>query len=704
MYLQTKWVSRGRRLGGGRGTGWFLFLLIILVGLVYSNSLNAIWALDDEPNILQNPQVHIGDLRPLTLFQACFSPLHPDANGRPGLNRPLSYLSFALNWYFGKNSPVGYRVVNIFIHQLNSFFLFLIIRGLLHTPNMAGRYRGRENSIALAAAAMWALNPIQTQAVVYVVQRMASMSCLFYLVAIWGYMHARAAGQSSRRVLFLLLVVGSFLAAVGSKENAVLLPVAIVLLEFTFFQDMSQLAVRRRFRWIFFLSLGLVLMGGVGLFLGGRLDALLNYNMRLFSPWERLMTQPRILFFYLTQIFYPTAGRLSIVHDVDISRSLVDPWVTLPAILGMLGLVGFGFWQMRRRPMLSFAILFFFLNHLIESSIIGLELIYEHRNYLPSVFLFVPPAIGLLGLIDHYKAKNSALRVVIAGFTLLLIAGFGVGTYVRNLAWQDYKTFWEDAARKAPLSMRPLHNLAYYYYERRGEYREAFELYQRALGLRAYNRQELGSVHVNLANDYFRRGEFSQALEHLDQAHEAYPDFELVRYLQAFVLFKTGQPEKALDTLRPLMAEGRGSFDAHYLMAEILLRTSNPEDAVTHLQYCLNVLPDSAKTQTLMGIALSLRGNQQRAEWFLAKVLNQLPDDKQALLWMIDCQLQRLEKEAAAEYTSRFLEGVPDDQIEGSIGKALNDNLMPADAREHLSRWVLVRAHEQASRPSNRFP
>ena len=698
MYRCLKWFSSGQRPGGGRRTGWFLFLLILLIGLVYSNSLNAIWALDDEPNILQNAQVHIGDLRPLTLVQACFSPLHPDENGRPGLNRPLSYLSFALNWYFGKNSPVGYRVVNIFIHQLNAFFLFLIIRGLLLTPIMAGRYRGRENSIALAATAMWALNPIQTQAVIYVVQRMASMSCLFYLVAIWGYMHARSAEQSSRRVFFLLLVVGSFLAAVGSKENAVLLPVAIVLLEFTFFQDMSQPAVLRRFGWIFFLSLGVVGLGGVGLFLGGKLDALLNYNIRLFSPWERLMTEPRILFLYLTQIFYPNAGRLSIVHDVEISRSLLDPWVTLPAIAGVLGLVGFGFWQMRRRPMLSFAILFFFLNHLIESSVIGLELIYEHRNYLPSMFLFVPPAIVLLGLIDHYRAKDSPLRVVIAGFTLLLIAGFGVGTYVRNLAWQDYKTFWEDAARKAPLSMRPLHNLAYYYYEKRGEYREAFELYQRALGLRAYNRQELSSVHVNLANDYFRRGEFSQAIEHLNRAHEAYPDFELVRYLQAFVLFKAGQPEKALDTLRPLVAERRGSFDSHYLMAEILLRTGNPEDAVTHLQYCLNALPDSAKAQTLMGISLNLKGNQQLAERFLTKVLNKFPDDKQALLWMIDCRLQRSEKEAAAEYASRFLEGVPGEHIEGIIGKALVDNLMPADARERLSRWILGHAHAQASR------
>ena len=321
------------------------------------------------------------------------------------------------------------------------------------------------------------------------------------------------------------------------------------------------------------------------------------------------------------------------------------------------------------------------------------------------MFLFVPPAIGLLGLIDHYKAKNSVLRAVIAGFTLLLIAGFGVGTYVRNMAWQDYKTFWEDAARKAPLSMRPLHNLAYYYYERHGEYQEAFELYQRALGLRAYNRRELSSVHVNLANGYFRRGEFSQALEHFDIAHEAFPDFELVRYLQALVLFKAGQPEKALDILRPLLvAECRNSFNEHYLMAQILLQTGNREDAITHLQHCLNVLPDSAKAQTLMGIALSLKGEQKRAEWFLAKVLNQLPDEKQALLWMIDCQLQRSEKEAAVEYASRFLEGVPTDQIEGAIRKALEDNLMPVDARERLARWIRVNAHEQESRISNRFP
>ena len=133
-------------------------------------------------------------------------------------------------------------------------------------------------------------------------------------------------------------------------------------------------------------------------------------------------------------------------------------------------------------------------------------------------------------------------------------------------------------------------------------------------------------------------------------------------------------------------------------MAQILLETGNREDAVVHLQNCLNVLPESAKAQTLMGIALSLKGNQERAEWYLGQALNRSTDDKQALLWMIDCQLQRSETAAATRYASQFLEGVSIDQIEASIRKAFDNNLMPVDARERLSRWVWSHAHEQASR------
>ena len=340
------------------GAHWAALLLFVMVGLAYSNSLDAIWTLDDDPNILQNSRLHIKDLQSETLFQTFFSPLHPDENGQPGLNRPLAHLSFALNWYFGKDSPAGYRLVNIFIHFIAAFVLFLIIRDLLDTPNMRGKSLGREGSIALIGSALWAVNPIQTQAVVYIVQRMASLACLFYLLAMWCYIRGRASEERRRRAVFFILTIISFLAGVGSKENAILLPATLLLLEFTFFQDWSQPAVRRRFGYVLSSALCMLLVGG-WLFSSGKLDSLLDYNIRLFTPWERLLTQPRIVLFYLGQIFYPVPGRLSIVHDVELSRSLFDPWTTLPAIFSVLALICFGLLQIRKRPMLSFAILFF---------------------------------------------------------------------------------------------------------------------------------------------------------------------------------------------------------------------------------------------------------------------------------------------------------------------------------------------------------
>lgn len=670
------------------GVSWAALLLFVMVGFAYSNSLDAIWTLDDDPNILQNFHLHIKDLQPETLFKTFFSPLHPDENGRPGLNRPLAHLSFALNWYFGKSSPAGYRLVNIFIHFLAAFVLFLVLRDLLETPNMRGQSHDCMGSVPLIGAVLWALNPIQTQAVVYIVQRMASLACLFYLIAIWCYIRGRASGARRRRAAFYVLTMVSFLAGVGSKENAILLPAALLLLEFTFFQDWSQPAVRRRFSYV--LSSALCMLLSVGwLFSSGKLDSLLDYSIRLFNPWERLLTQSRVIFFYLSQIFYPVPDQLSIAHDVELSRSLIEPWTTLPAILGVLVLIWFGVWQMHKRPMLSFAILFFFLNHAIESSVIGLELIYEHRNYLPSLFLFAPVAIGLRRLIDHYRAQSSIINRVVRISIILLITSFGTGTYIRNLAWLDPKTFWEDAAYKAPFSIRPLHNLAYSYYEKQGEYQKAFELYQKAIKLKGYNRQELSSTHVNLANYHFRRGDFSQAMVHLDQAHEAFPGFELVRRLKIFVLYRSGSYEAALDILKPLLANRPNSVDYQILMAEILLLVGRSEDAMKHIQHAIHIAPDSERTLFMMGMALNLKGDYGQARVVLGRLLKLFPNNKEGLLWMVDSILQTADPLSAAVYAQSFLKGFPSDRIEGAILMTLSSSFMPEPTKLRLIQWFI---------------
>lgn len=691
--LTLETTGEGNAGPRSRNTVWAFLLLLVVVGLAYSNSLNAIWTIDDGPNILQNLQVHIGDLRPQTLFKTFFSPLHPDANGVPGLNRPLAHMSFALNWYFGQDSPVGYRLVNIFIHLLNASLLFIVLRSLLQTPDLRGRNKGREGSIALLATVLWALNPIQTQVVVYIVQRMASLACFFYLLAIWSYLRVRICPNSRRRIGYALLTAASFLAAIGSKENAVMLPGALVLLEFTFYQDWSQPTVRRRFGWILGVGCGLLLVGCGLLFAAGNPAELLGYGIRLFSPWERLLTQPRVLLFYLSQLFYPIPGQLSLVHDVEISRSLVAPWTTLPAILGVLGLVGIGFWQMRRRPMLSFAILFFFLNHMVESSIIGLELIYEHRNYLPSLFLFVPMAAGLQALATHKRLKSPGFQRLVVLLIILLPVSFGIGTYVRNMAWLDAKIFWEDAGRKAPLSMRPLHNLAYYHYEKTGQHHKAFDLYHEALGKQDNNRLVMSLPHIKIAEHYERREEFEKAGEHLEKALAIFPEFEQVQLRLALARFSAGQLEKALAAIVPLVEKRPGSFDSRYLMAQILLKMGQTENALSHLQTCMLLAPNSEKAVFMMGIASNLFRNCEKAQRFLNRVLERFPKDKQALLWMIDSHLQTGDFAAAKNYTWKFLEGVSIDRIEHTVAQTLSEGFMAEDDQKRLSLWIKNQAH-----------
>jgi hypothetical protein len=170
-----------------------------------------------------------------------------------------------------------------------------------------------------------------------------------------------------------------------------------------------------------------------------------GFQGRPFSLYERLLSEPRIVLFYLSLIFYPLPGRLSIEHDITLSTSLFNPWTTLPAILFHLILIGFGLSQIKKRPLLALAILFFYLNHVIESTIIPLELIFEHRNYLPSLFLFLPVAAGFKKLLDIYQEKNRVFRSVLLYSSVLIIIIIGAGTYIRNMAWATEKALWEDA-------------------------------------------------------------------------------------------------------------------------------------------------------------------------------------------------------------------------------------------------------------------
>ena len=166
----------------------FIFLILVILP-IYSNTFHAAWQFDDKPNIIDNYYLHLKDLQPESLINTFYTqPKNPREIGTK-LHRPIACLTFALNWFLGQDNVVGYHAVNLMIHFLTAFLLFLTIFNLFKAPNLKHHFEDNEYYIALLAATIWAVNPIQTQAVTYIVQRMTSLAAMFYVLSMWLYVN-----------------------------------------------------------------------------------------------------------------------------------------------------------------------------------------------------------------------------------------------------------------------------------------------------------------------------------------------------------------------------------------------------------------------------------------------------------------------------------------------------------------------------------
>jgi tetratricopeptide (TPR) repeat protein len=611
-------------------------LLGLMLFLAYSNTFDVPWHFDDYNNILTNPKVHAQYPHLSTVTEPIVSFFE-----KGHLRRPLAMTTFAANWYLGKDDPFGYHVVNLAIHIFTAYFLFLTLLVLFKTPRLDGLYSLQQVIfVSLLAAALWAVNPIQVQAITYIVQRLASMCGMFYILSIYLYVKARLSRIISKTsVLLYAASCLSFLAAFFTKENAALLPVTLLLIEATFFQDLGRKKVRLTFLGIA-LVLGIVtVIGGAIIFFNGNPLAVLNYEVRLFTPLERLLTQPRILLFYLTLIFYPAPNRLSLVHDIEISTSFFHPWMTLPSIIFVFALAGYAIYKLKKWPILSFAVLFFFLNHVIESSIIPLELIFEHRNYLPAMFIFWPVAAGLERLMGFYRSKNSIVYYGLVAFVPLLLVGLGTGTYVRNIDWSSPKYLWEDAMRKAPLSSRPKHNLAWSHYQRIGDWETALVLYQRALEDQKTNVEQEPMIWNNIAAVYYYRGDIERAAQFWQKSHESSPRSVNPRYRLALALTKLDQLDEALSKLNPILSEQPRYVPALNLKGVILWKQNRPREALLLFRKCIQLAPRNGRLLINIGASFQSLGNYRKAELFFKEALRRTARARIALLWRVKNQL-----------------------------------------------------------------
>ncbi|RLC08135.1 MAG: hypothetical protein DRI24_23830, partial [Deltaproteobacteria bacterium] len=404
------------------------FLLILLIFTVYSNTFDAGWHLDDNTNILDREAIHLSSLDWPSLRKTLLS----DSGAK--LYRPVACLTLALNWYLGQDKTFGYHVVNLLIHCTTACFLYLVIYHIMLLPRLRSPPDIDIQFVALLGATLWAINPMQIQAVTYIVQRMASLAGMFYIMALYFYLRFRSAARVNNRLVFLFACATAALLAVGSKQNAWALPAALFLVEFLLVRTARSVNPTRIFLFgclaaaVFIVAVLSLDLDLVNLVVNG-------YEKRAFSLTERLLTQPRILTFHLSQLFYPTPGRFSIAHDFPLSTSLLSPVSTGLSIVFLASLLIAGLFLARKHPLPAFTIFFFFLNHLIESTVLPLELVFEHRNYLPSMFLFAPLTNLLSRALAHWH-YTTVIRTALYVLTAGLVMAFGHATYLRNADWK----------------------------------------------------------------------------------------------------------------------------------------------------------------------------------------------------------------------------------------------------------------------------
>ena len=430
-----------------------LISLLALTGWVYWDGLKGGFTFDDFPNIVQNLAIADAKFTFSSLLRAAFS-----SHAGP-LRRPLASLSFALQIASTGLSPFALKLGNLLIHLLNATLVFFVVQKMVAAPGVRATCRETCSTwLPVVVAGAWALAPINLTGVLYIVQRMESLSTLFMLLGLLFYLEGRHRLLRDEANALLLCVGGllvSCLLAVLAKETGVMLMAYAFVVEWTLFGFRTASGEFDR-RIIKAFTILCLLPGIVGLAI--TLPAALSgqaYANRTFDLAQRLLTQGRAMVDYLRWIVAPSLGQLSLYHDdFPVSRGWLSPASTLAAWIFLASLLGLALWLRKRRPLIALGVLFFFAGHALISTYLPLEMVYEYRNYLPSMGIFLSLFALLLG-----ERQLENLPLVRMGLVLAALVFYGFSTYLRAHEWADPLRLAYFESSHHPDSLRAAYDL-----------------------------------------------------------------------------------------------------------------------------------------------------------------------------------------------------------------------------------------------------
>ncbi|MET4728964.1 hypothetical protein ABIE09_002776 [Lysobacter enzymogenes] len=370
------------------------------------------------------------------------------------LGRPVSMASFMFSAATGGMHPFPFKFGNLVIHLACGLLAWQVTSRMLALDK---RMAPHANLIGAIIAGLWLIHPLNVSTVLYAVQRMAQLSSLFTLVALWIYLSSRTKlDQGERRAalwgLFVALPLAT-LAGLLSKENAAVAPALCLVLELAYFQQRPRPRAVGVFYALFLLLPGLLVSA---LVLRNPDQFLSGYYARDFNLTERLLTQPRALFEYIGLILVPRGERMGVmVDDFQISQGLLVPSTTLLSLLGLAAITVAAIALRKRAPSFFAGWLFFLVGHGIESSFLPLEIYFEHRNYLPMIGLIVA-VVGLWDLVPQSIASPERYAKAGPIAAALVAAMFAWVTWGQVQTWRSEESLADQALAGRPKSIRAL--------------------------------------------------------------------------------------------------------------------------------------------------------------------------------------------------------------------------------------------------------
>jgi protein O-mannosyl-transferase len=610
-------------------------LLLGLVGLVYANVYLNSFHFDDLTAILQKPWIRGLDKIPMFLFSFA--------------QRPLVILSFNLNYYISEFQVWSYHLFNIGFHVIAVCLVYRLALELSVLLRNSDLISNRRNGFL--AATLFAVHPLNTQAVTYISSRSSIMATCFYLTAtiflLKGYggrkdFQEKRSKSSNKKLSGNIPFILSFMClffGVLCKEIIVTFPAVAILVHFLFFSRYSiSYWVRQNFRIICGVGFCLFLILFVIIFLKllfvpdfNRTIAYQNYSIfkkitllfqvskmfpTTFSWQTYLLTQTFVVpFEYFWKIFFPF--NLSI----DIDFPLISDWTRVSSFLGIifLGLylwVGFTVSSI----LIRFGMLWGLITLLPTSSIVPLfDIAVEHRTYLPlagfslamaAIISMVSNAVGDWFREKFPKKMNYSILSLI--FPIVIIMCFGILTVNRNKVWKDEISLWNDAKTKAPKIVRPYNNLGEAY-DKLGNYSSAIDEFKAALSLNPNYVFALS----NLGNIYGKLKNYQESVKYFQKAIAIKPDYAPANYNLGKALHALGKPRQARGYYQKAVEANSYFVEAIFNLAHIETELGFYDDAIKNYRKFIELQPKLDRAYLGLGRAfLGVKENAKAIEAF----------------------------------------------------------------------------------------